>query len=401
MKSYMVQTNKVIEPFGEHPRECLVMNTKLSDLQGEALRSLGLVLEVTKDASLVKDPREHILFDDSLFFTPQLLSEFISRSRKARAATVCALEPGTTVLRSVVATQDVRIYPDRVEYGLHYVPEEELRGPSLPIVIDPDQFFEFLLMPEHMFGGREYRIPVTDLGIVSVDHWTNVWAANMLGLLAEGARLKKTSKLKLFGLALRAGSFNQWKVLRQTTRIGRHCDVHPTAYVEGSKIGDNVRIGAGAIVRECLVGDGTYIGNNVTLELSVVGENCTIINGCTVEFSAIYPGSLINRRFINASLCGKDTFVGDGVTFADFRFDGKPVIVMKNGATVDTGNTFLGSCLGHGVYLGSGCVVAPGRAIRNGLRISPEKQRVIGGCEIGGSVSGHLLTEVAREVAKR
>ena len=401
MKAYMVRTTKVIDPFGEHPGACLILNKKLSDVQQRALKDLGLLLEVTNDASLVKDPDEHILFEDSLFFTPELLLEFISKSRKARATTVCALKPGISTLRSVVATQDVRVHSDRVEYGLTYQPKEDLRGPTIPVVIDPDRFFEFLPMPEHIFGGREYRIPLTDLGIVSVDHWTNLWAANMFGLLTEGAKLKKASKPKLIGLALRAGSFNQWKVLRQTNRIGRHCDVHPTAYVEGSQIGDNVRIGAGAIVRECLVGDGTFIGNNVTVELSVVGENCTIINGCTIEYSVAYPGALINSRFMNASVCGRDTFVGDGVTFADFRFDGKPVTVMKNGVKVDTGNTFVGSCLGHGVYLGSGCVVAPGRAIPNGLRISPEKQRVIGGCEIGGSVSGHLLTEVAREVAKR
>ncbi len=401
MKAYMVRTNKTIEPFGEHPGACLVLNKELSDLQERALKDLGLLLEVTNDASLVKDPDEHILFEDALYFTPELLSAFISRSRKACATTVCALKPGVSTLRSVVATQDVRVYADRVEYGLTYQPKEELRGPSLPVVIDPDRFFEFLPMPEHIFGGREYRIPLSDLEIVSIDHWTNLWAANMLGLLANGASLKKASKLKLLGLAIKAGSFNQWKVLRQTNRIGHHCDIHPTAYVEGSQIGDNVRVGAGAIVRECLVGAGTFIGSNVTLELSVVGGNCTIINGCTIQYSVIYPRALVNSRFLNVSVCGRDTFVGDGVTFADFRFDGKPVTVIKNGVKVDTGNAFVGSCLGHGAYLGSGCVVAPGRVIPNGLRISPEKQRVIGSLDFDGSLPGHRLMEVAREVVKR
>ncbi len=394
MKAYMVQSKKAIEPLGEHPRECLILNRKLSELQEDALRRQGVEVEATADASRVKDSREHLLFDDCLFFTPELLREFIDRSRKLRGPTVCALKPGITTLRTVVATQEVSIHPDRVEFGLHYVPEEGQAGPLHPVVIEPDQDYEFVPFPEHVFGVREYRIPLTARVIVVVSHWTNLWAANIGALLAEGGRLKRAPIARLLGLALRARSLNRWKILRQTNRIGRNCDIHPAAYVEGSTIGDNVRIGAGSVIRESLVGDGAYIADNATVVLSIIGERCTIMNGCTIQYCVLYPGTFSNARFMDVSLCGRDTFVGDGVTFTDFRFDGRTVRVLKDGAVVDTENTFIGCCLGHGVYVGSGCVLASGRAIPNGWRIVPEKDRVMSGCGPDQGVPGYRVVRM-------
>jgi len=395
MKAYMIQSAKRIEPFGEHPRDCLVANRRLGELQEEALRRQGLELQVVQDPSLVDDPEEHLVFDDALCFTPELLQDFIGRSRRLGSRTVCALKPGIFTLRTVIATQDVRTYPDRVEYGLHYLPTGPQRGASQPVVIDPDQFMESLTMPEHMFGGREYWIPMTDRVLCSVDHWVTLWSANICALLTEGARLKNGPRARLLALALKAQSFNQWKVLRQANRIGRNCDIHPAAYVEGSTIGDNVRIGAGSVIRESMVGDGSFIGNNVTLELSVLGERCTIINGCTVEFCVLNPGTFVNSRFMNVSICGRNTFVGDGVVFTDFRFDKRSVTVLKDGVPLDTENTFIGGCLGHGVYLGSGCVLAAGRSIPNGWRILAEPERVISSCQPGRVVPGYRVMEAA------
>ena len=69
--------------------------------------------------------------------------------------------------------------------------------------------------------------------------------------------------------------------------------------------------------------------------------------------------------------------MGGGVILTDFRLDGKSVMVMKDGIKVDTENTFIGACLGHEVYLGTGCIVAPGRIIPKGMRITPDKERII------------------------
>ena len=83
---------------------------------------------------------------------------------------------------------------------------------------------------------------------------------------------------------------------------------------------------------------------------------------------------------ISASLIGRNTFIGGYVALTDFRLDGKNVTILKDGVPIDSGSKFLGCCLGNNVYLGSGCVVAPGRTIPNGLRIAVEKGRIIADC---------------------
>lgn len=72
----------------------------------------------------------------------------------------------------------------------------------------------------------------------------------------------------------------------------------------------------------------------------------------------------------------------------DFRFDGQPIKVVKNGTVIDTENTFIGSCLGHNVYLGSGTIIASGRAIPNGLRILPENSRFVRKLDTDGIAPG-------------
>jgi len=229
--------------------------------------------------------------------------------------------------------------------------------------------------------------------IAQIDHWTNLWAMSIATILSEGAKLRRSSKLRLFGLALKARSTNQWQVLSKVNTIGRNCDIHHTAYIEGSTIGNNVRIGAGSVIRESIIADGSYIGNNVTIDLTVIGEECNIRNGAVIQYSVLYPGTFTMNRLISISLCGRNTFIGDGVVLSDFRLDNKPVTVMKDNRQINTQNTFIGSCLGHTVYLGAGCIVAPGRVVPNNTRIAPDESRIVRNIRRDQEILGHRIIE--------
>jgi acetyltransferase-like isoleucine patch superfamily enzyme len=377
MKAYKVENSKALEPFGESAADCPIFGKTLSDHQALALQELGLELEVVTDRAQIQDAQEHLIFKDCLYFMPKLLREFLTRSQAQQSNTVCALKPGITTLKTVIATQTVNVFDDRVEYQLYYVPAQSQRGTVQPIVIDADQFFWPVPMPEHMFGATEYRLPMTDKLLVQIEHWTNLWMANICTILLTGAGLRQAPVNKMLGMAFKARSFNQWTVLRQVNRVGKNCDIHPTAYIECAMIGDNVVIGAGAVVRSVYIGDGCVIGNNAVVELSVLGDRCNVMNNCTLQMSMAFSGLFSMSRLISASVCGRDTFVGDGVTLADFRLDGQPISVMQNGQKMDTQNPVVGCCLGHGVYLGTGAIVAPGRAIPNGYRFAVEGDRTI------------------------
>ncbi len=62
---------------------------------------------------------------------------------------------------------------------------------------------------------------------------------------------------------------------------------------------------------------------------------------------------------------------------------------MKDGISIDTGVLALGSCLGHGVYLSAGSLLAPAMAIPNGLRILPMKALIISEVNPDGTIRGH------------
>jgi len=107
MKAYMIRTKKKIEPFGDHPGDCLISNNELKAIQKSVLDDMALNLAIVEDNNSIKDSEEHIIFTDSLYFNRKLLETFISESRKTQQRTVCALHTGVTTLRTVVNTQDV------------------------------------------------------------------------------------------------------------------------------------------------------------------------------------------------------------------------------------------------------------------------------------------------------
>jgi len=395
MNAYMLESNKKIEPFGDHPRDCLIGNRRLGDIQKEVLQSLSLTLKSTSNANQIEDPEEHIVFNDSLLFTKELLQEFIKQSRKLKRPTICAVKPPdlTGVFDRVLATQEVRLYPDRVEYGLRYVPALNSRGEPVPVLINVEQHFSATPLPEEIYGCRYGRFLMSDKVLVQIDHWVNLQNANMAMLQAVPARLLN-SKARMFSAALRARSLNQWKILHQINKIGKNCNIHPTAWIEFSTLGDNVTVGAGSVITGSLLGDNTGIENNVTVFFSVTGERCYVGNGGIVRCSVLYPGTLANARCINCAVCGRAAFLGDGVTLSDYRIDGRNVTVMKDGIQVDTGSRVSGVCLGHEVYLAGGCVVGPGRAIPNGMRIAPESSRYISTWDADGNMPGHRRVSI-------
>lgn len=376
MNAYVIQSNQRIEPFMVEPGEVMVNNKKLSEIQAIAFRNNVFTFLKILDISKINDSNEYIVAEDSVYFEPELLGEFIKRSKRAGVPTVCAVKAGVFTKRTFVNTQDVKKSDGHIEYKLWYFPKNARPQPARPIIFDLDTNLENLLMPKHILKEREYLIPSTPYPIIQINHWANIWAANLISIFSNVYRLEHESKIKLFILALKNLSLNRWKVASRMNKIGKNCDIHHTAYIEASVLGDNVVVAAGAVIRESVVGSGTVIGNGVVVETSTIGDECTILNG-HILYSVVYSGLLSVTHMISASVIGKNCFVGSGAVLTDFRFDGKSMQVLKNEKIIDTENVFLGVCLGDNVYLGANCTVAPGRSVSSNSHISLDKDRVI------------------------
>jgi carbonic anhydrase/acetyltransferase-like protein (isoleucine patch superfamily) len=357
-----------ITPFMEHPRELPILNMRLEEHQRRTLNSLNIPI-VSPESRDVKKGR--LVLKDTLFSTKELLTVFLEESQRIDQPTQCAIKKGALTQRSITVTMDVDDLGESIGYRLYYYPPGSDQSTALkPIVIDADEYVQEMMFPDHMVPGGVYKVPITKKIIFQIEHWTNLWACNIGALLGNIADLK-SDRSKQLRFAVKAFSTNQWRVSSKNVRIGKGCDIHPTAYIENSVIGDGVEIGALSVIRGSMIGDRSVINNNCTVAYSVLGEECQLRDGSNVTYSLLFPGALTTCSFLNTSVMGRDSFFPVGSVLTDYRFDGTCVTVMKDGKAVDSGYIILGCCLGHNAYVGAGVVVPPGREIPNGARLLP------------------------------
>jgi len=275
--------------------------------------------------------------------------------------------------RTVTSTMDVDDLEESVGYRLYYYPPGCDQDAKLePLIINADEHVEELSFPDHIVQRGKYRVPITRKVIVQIEHWANLWACNIAALPTRIAELKH-DKFRQLRLAASALSTNQWRVSSKNVQIGKGCDIHPTAYIENSVVGDGVEIGARSVIRGSMIVDKSIISNNCTVAYSVLGEECQLRDGVNVTYSLLFPGAFTTCSFLNSSVMGRNSFLPVCSVLTDFRFDGRCVTVIKNGKIVNSGQRFLGCCLGHGAYVAAGITIPPGREISNGARLLPSK----------------------------
>ena len=219
------------------------------------------------------------------------------------------------------------------------------------------------------------RNPLDD-AIVEIESWINLYQASIQGLMAM-TRRAKTAPWWVQGWAFARGGFTLPGAMAKLNRIGKNCDIHPTAVVELCEIGDNVRIGAGALVRTSVIGDGAMIDDHASVRACVVGAGAAIANNNNLFFSVVYPDAFLVSGPYQYSLFGRACAIMHCIC-CDTRLDGKPVIAdVGPGVAVDSRQRYLGSCYGHGVRAGAGSITAPGRAIPNLVHFLPPFDAVV------------------------
>ena len=369
MRAFVSKTDTRIMPFNEHPQELLIQNKKLLEHQNEILKQLGIEYEQSNNLT---SESERIIFKDTVFFSKRLIESFIEKSRKIGKPTQCILKKGNFTKTTVSSVMDLDDLGQSLGYRLYYIPSSrKVAKEFFPVEIDPDEFIQNLRFPQHLVDQGKYPITITTKILVQIEHWTNLWACNLQNMLSRIAKLKG-NRFKQLRLALTSFSKNQWKVLEKNVKIGKNCDIHPTAYIEDSIIGDGVEIGANCVIRGSMIGDSSVLMNNVNVIHSVLGNNCQLWDGVTTTYSLLFSGSFVTARLLNCSVLGRNSFLPNGTIITDLRFDDRNVKILKDGKLYDSGNRFLGFCLGHDSYLGSGIVVEPGREIPNNVKLVPK-----------------------------
>lgn len=141
-----------------------------------------------------------------------------------------------------------------------------------------------------------------------------------------------------------------------------------------TKISGDVVIMPGVKLNPCVVIEGpVYIGKNSVIgphayirKGTIIGENCEI-GRAEIKGSIMMNDTKAHHHcYIGDSIIGNGSNIGAGCVLANFKFEGKDILVNN----ISAGRKF-GSVIGNNVSLGCNSVCAPGSLIGAGCWIYP------------------------------
>lgn len=349
---YVEPTGRRLSPLGDPPGELLVRNRPLCEWQDEAIAGAGLVRVGAASGRCLVLP-------DNVFVGAETLRAFVEGAAGRSAVLVLG--------NSVFVDQTAALQPDteRCAEGLRFRGIRLLGGgETVDVVVDPDEELQTVSRPASM--GGDLRVPLARRPCIAVGHWLHLLAADRA---AAALPLRTTAPwrlgLGLLGAVLRARSTNKWAVLAKLSEVGKGCDVHPTAVVEGSVLEAGVTVGPHARVLFSHVAAGATVMGRATVEGSSIGAGALVGQGSVVRFCVVYPGAAACMPIVQMSVLGRSAATTQATWAMDANFENN-VKVMMDGELRDSGTPFLGCAIGHGARVGTGLWIAAGREIPGG-----------------------------------
>lgn len=370
MKVYVEPTGRRIAPFDDPPGEALIGNRRLADRLDEAIRDAGLTRVDRFDPPCLVVP-------DALWCTTGALRQLVAGIDPARDAVLVLADSrfgrASTPVQPRVRKVDAGWRFDAIRYlassraidgtdDIDAIPEAS--ADAIEVIIDCDEEpFDLPAPPYLEIDKLEFGLP-RDV-VMTIHHWVHIlWANQFVGAV----EMRNTSKLALAGrglwAALRALSLNKWRVMGKFNRIGKNCDIHPTAVVEASTLGDNVKVGPFARVFASTLGDGAEVWAYGSVELCTLGPRAVVTEQSALRFSVLYPEAVVGQYLMQMSVLGRRALTTGAAFTMDLNFSGN-IRVPLDGALHDSGTAFLGAAFGHRARIGTGFWLASGRMIPN------------------------------------
>jgi acetyltransferase-like isoleucine patch superfamily enzyme len=388
MRKIILRDRRKIFPFNEPARDLRVLNKPLWLYQRDVLaRSVTEEREVDSLDEVDSGPMEMLVYRDNLFFDQFFVDEFIRRARGVgRACRVAfALDDLAITVHATHLQRGIRREGDVYVADMWYFPhgvEFNVR----PLVIDTQaREMGYYHVPTHMSNDRGdlvYQVPTK--AFCSIEHWVHTITANVIfGVLANGARMDRDVERMGTQLRLLWRSILERKQLHSSSgvvHVGRNCSIDPTAIIKGpTYIGNEVNIGPGAVIDVSVIGDNVSIAQGAQVQWSVVSDRCFLPFRAALFMSVMMEDSMLAQNTcVQFSSIGRDTFIGAGSTFTDFKLVSRPIRVVQGRELGETSMPVLGGCVGHHCFLGSGMIVYPARAIESDvILLASSKRRVI------------------------
>jgi carbonic anhydrase/acetyltransferase-like protein (isoleucine patch superfamily) len=401
MRKVILRDKAKIAPFNEPARDLRVLNKPLWLHQKDVLEPFShLEIEVDRPEQIPNDDHEETLvYRDNLFFDQAFVRTFLAEARSLGCACRVAFSSEDEVITTHALPLQSGIRRDGAVYvaDLWYYPRD-LEETARLLVIDTGAYeIGSYRVPTHMStekGDLVFQIPLR--AFLSIENWVHIFVANCLfGVLSEGARMERSlsrlsTQLRIFWRSM--VERRQILSCSELVKVGRNTQIDPTAVIQGPTIiGDNVYVGAGVVISNCIIGNHVSILQGNELLISVVGDRCYLPFRSSLFMSTLMEDSMVAQNAcLQFCVVGRDSFIGAGVTFADFNLIPKPLRTMHGGKLADVGLTVLGGCVGHHCRIGADLTIYPGRMIESDVVLERRDDRSVIRRNVAYEDSDHL-----------
>jgi serine acetyltransferase len=375
MRAVIVSTGRRIMPFGHPPGETPLPGGNLEAFQREALAACGVsdVRSVAPGEDLGAGPV--LTLADDLLVGRRLLADFLAAAGESEADRVAlALEP-CVFTREHAPLQDLAATPE----GAPLYPLLRLRSGGLapsagadatagaePLLLSTREKVLSIPVPRHYFGDDTLDIPITARPALRVRHWMHVILANRIVVSERWERRPAWQRwwriARAIVLAIKPTAP---RILRHLSRIGRRCNIHPTAVIEGSTIEEGVTVGPNAVVRFSHVGRGSMIMDGAAVSFSSLASEALVAANSVVNHCVLYPKATAGQYLMQLCVLGEEAVTTGGGFFIDMTRGEEDIRVELDGEIVSSGQRFLGAAVGNRAFIGTGFWMAHGRAIPN------------------------------------
>ncbi len=385
---FVVTRGGVIAPFGVAADGCPIGDRTLAEVRDDTLRRCGLAPPTTKVADDVAVIGPALVLADDVWVSRRALAAFLGVAR-AHPTTSRLRLPAGRLLELLLPLQDVEVDDGGAIYGCAFVPAgvtttaREALDAAAPLSIPMRVIPTAVPVPRTLLGvpSGQMMWPLTSTVVMRLRHWVHVLRAShvvpQVWLLEQALRDPVRSLWRgLLGLRPTAAAREAaWK--RRFVFVGRRCQIHPSALIEGSVIGDDVVIGPGAVVLHSVIGSGSRLEQRTHVSQCTLGRRTFMSLNSSMQACVTFDDADACANNLQACVVGARAGLTsfaralDTTLFEDGR-PGAPVQVMDGGQRRPTGELPCGACFGPDSYVGAGATIAAGRMIGAGVRIVGE-----------------------------
>lgn len=380
MKAYVVRRGRPIAPFEEPAASLPIAGRPWGEAQAELLARFGLEVVHVDGLGEVDPGEDRVVTFDDVYFTRRVLKSLLSSWKaEGRRAAQVGLPEGSLFVSQFSDLLDLPRAEGLALYDLYALPAGAGLEEARPLAVVFKEKRVEVPIPPQITGQSAWAHPVTTSVCLHLTHWLHVLQANRLAIqvrwVDEVVRRPWWGAWLLLKGALPGRGRFLWRLLGRSNWIGKGVDIHPTARVEGAIIGDGVKIGAQALVRASIIGPGAVLEDRCNVAYSVIGPETFVSKYTLVYTTATFEQANVGGS-VQMCLFGRRASVTPRTTPIDVVPGGK-VRVQHEGRLVPVDVPVLGSAFGHDCFVGADVYIGPGRALPNGLKISPSPSRVL------------------------